>query len=234
MANFLLIHGSWHGAWCWERLLPLLKADGHRATAIDLPAHGDDRRFPWFTSLRGYGRRIVQAARALEEKPVLVGHSMGGLAITDAAAREPTAFAGLVYVCAYAPLPGDSLLALGQRDPATLVPTSTGLSFGGVRIRPERARDVFYGACDEADAARATERLRPDPVPPLLQRLRHGPPERLPRAYVECTEDRAISIGQQRMLAQRAGVRRVVTLEADHSPFLSAPHELAARLGELS
>ena len=96
MASFLLIHGSWHGAWCWERLLPPLRARGHTARAVDLPGHGEDRTPAWRIGLGSYARRIVDAAGALEVPPILVGHSMGGMAITQAAADAPTAFAGLV------------------------------------------------------------------------------------------------------------------------------------------
>lgn len=122
MASFLLVHGSWHGAWCWERLVPLLESDGHEVTAIDLPAHGEDRSSPYLATLNSYGRRVAEAAGEFARQPFVVGHSMGGFAITQAAASRPDAFAGLVYLCAFVPQPGDSLIALGRQDPDTLVP----------------------------------------------------------------------------------------------------------------
>jgi pimeloyl-ACP methyl ester carboxylesterase len=234
MASFLLVHGSWHGAWCWDRLVPLLRGDGHDVLAVDLPAHGADRTASWLATLRGYGTRVADAARALPGRPFAVGHSMGGLAITQAAAAEPEAFAGLVYLCAFVPQPGDSMFALARSDLDSLVPHSTHLSVAGVRVRAECAREVFYASCSDADAAWATGRLRPDPVRPLLRRLRRGPPERLPRAYIACTRDRAISLGRQREMAARASIHRVITMDTDHSPFLSAPRELASHLGELA
>ena len=234
MTSFLLVHGSWHGAWCWERLALLLRSEGHEVRAIDLPAHGEDRSSPYLASLRSYGAQVANAAGGFTEKPFVVGHSMGGFAITQAAASRPDAFAGLVYLCAFVPQPGDSLIGLGRQDPDTLVSSSTRMAFTGIRIRPERARAVFYESCSEADAAWATERLRPDPLLPLLQKLRRRAPAGLPRAYVECSEDRAISIGHQRAMAERGSIRHVVTLEADHSPFLSAPKELADQLGDIA
>ena len=77
------------------------------------------------------------------------------------------------------------------------------LSISGPRIVPERARAVFYGSCSEADAAWATARLRPDPPIPLLQRFVERNSHTLPRGYIECTEDRAISIERQRFMAGR-------------------------------
>jgi pimeloyl-ACP methyl ester carboxylesterase len=233
MASLLLVHGSWHGAWCWDRLVPLLQSAGHEVLAIDLPAHGEDRSAPWFASLQSYGARVAESARRLSQKPFVVGHSMGGAAITQAAASCPEAFAGLVYLCAFAPLEGDSMIRAGRGDPSSLLPASVIPAPGGVRLKRGRARAVFYDKCAEADAAWAAERLRADPVPPLFHRLRGSPPESLPRMYVACSEDRAVSIGWQRSLAERAAMPLVATLATDHSPFLSAPGELADCLDKL-
>jgi pimeloyl-ACP methyl ester carboxylesterase len=237
LASFLLVHGSWHGAWCWDRLIPLLREAGHEARAIDLPAHGEDRMPPLRATLRGYGDRVAAAASEFDEKPIAVGHSMGGSAITQAAASHGDALAGLFYVCAFVPLRGDSLASLGFRDPKSLVMKRVSLAsfaLGAVRVAPGGARDLFYGTCTEADAKRAEQRLRPDPVRPLLQRLKGAVPDRLLRGYIECTEDRAISPSRQRAMAERASIRNIVTMQTDHSPFLSAPAELASHLSTLA
>lgn len=234
MASFLLIHGSWHGAWCWERLVPRLAARGHRVLAVDLPGHGADRTPPHRVTLGGYARRVREAATGLEERPVLVGHSMGGLAISQAAADAPDAFAALVYLCAFVPQPGERLLSLARSDPGSALGGCVQYRATGVRVRPERAAALFYGGCADGDAAWATARLRPDPWWPLLQRYTERHPLELPRSYLECTRDRAISLGHQRAMAGRARLGRVVTLETDHSPFLSDPEALADHLDALA
>jgi pimeloyl-ACP methyl ester carboxylesterase len=233
MARFLLIHGAWHGAWCWERVAALLRAAGHEVIAPDLPAHGDDRTPWWRATLGGYAQRVCDAARGAG--PVLaVGHSMGGLVITEAAARAPERFAGLVYLCAFAPLRGESLLSLGRSDAGTLVPAAARWGLGTVTIRPERARAAFYAGCTPADADAATARLCPTPMLPLFQGVRAAPPRGVPLAYLECTEDRAIPLALQRRMHRRFPMARVLTLEADHSPFLGAPQALADRLDALA
>lgn len=234
MASFLLIHGSWHGAWCWERLLPRLRARGHRAEAVDLPGHGADRTPLHRVTLGDYARRVREAAAGLGERPVVVGHSMAGLAISQAAAEAPEAFAALVYLCAFVPQPGERLLRLARSDGESALASCVQYRATGVRIRSERTAAVFYGGCSADDAAWAAARLRPDPWWPLLQRYTGRHPPDLPRSYLECTQDRAISIGHQRAMAARVPFDRVVTLETDHSPFLSDPEALAGHLHALA
>jgi pimeloyl-ACP methyl ester carboxylesterase len=232
--TFLLVHGAWHGAWCWESLIPRLRDHGHRATAIDLPAHGEDRSSGYRATLGRYTRRVREAASRLDEPPWLVGHSMGGVSITQAAHDAPQAFAGLLYLCAFVPLPGDRMLALARQDPDTLVPRHATIRPWGVHFDPGGMEEVFCGTCLPQSARRAATRLCREPLLPMLQALRgEGPaPGSLPRVYLECAQDRAISIGHQRHMAARAGIDRVVTLDTDHSPFLCAPTELALRLHE--
>lgn len=230
MSTFLLIHGAWHGAWCWERLTPRLRERGHRVVAIDLPAHGDDST-PWYrTTLRRYAERVRCTATQQQEPPLLVGHSMGGMVISQAAHEAPELFAGLVYLCAFAPLPGDRMWGLARRDPGSVVGRHTSLRLSGIRFPADAAGETFCGECDDETVRWAGDRLRPEPVLPVLQRLKARAPLALPRVYLECTRDRAISPEHQRAMAARAGVHRVLTLESDHSPFLSMPEELADRL----
>ncbi len=226
MASFVLVHGSWHGAWCWEKVVPQLSDAGHEVIAIDLPAHGEDRTSPWLVSLGAYSRCIQRAVAGCAQKPILVGHSMGGMAITRAALDAPGEAAALVYVCAFVPLPGESLAGLGRQDPGSLVLASARIGLRTIHVRPEKATPLFYQCCSQEDAARAIERLRPDPWLPMLQKLKGKSVPVLPRGYIECTEDQAISLERQRAMVSRTPFDQIATIETDHSPFLSTPDEL--------
>jgi pimeloyl-ACP methyl ester carboxylesterase len=234
MASFVLVHGSWHGAWCWERLIPHLEEAGHEVVAIDLPAHGNDRSFPWSATLSRYADCIVRAAQQCSSRPFAVGHSMGGMAISEAAGSQPEVFAGLVYLCALVPRAGDSLLSLWRTDANSHIARNTRPGLAGAHLRAGCARSVFYNTCSDSDATWAAERLRPDPLRPMLARTSRDVPASLSRACIVCTEDQAISIEHQRNMAQRVGIGRVATMKADHSPFLSAPVELSERLSEIA
>ncbi|MBW2386683.1 MAG: alpha/beta fold hydrolase [Deltaproteobacteria bacterium] len=230
MANFVLVHGSWHGAWCWDHLRPRLEDHGHRLVVPDLPAHGDDPSSPWRVSLADYSAAVRRAASSASEPVVAVGHSMGGMAISQAVADAPELFCAAVYLCAFAPLPGDRISSLARRDQETLLPSAVRLGTGGVSIRREKAAELFYADCQQDLAEWATSRLRPDPYRPLLNRFQYAGSIQIPRAYIECTADQAISLNRQREMAARAGIEIIASLQTSHSPFLSRPDELADHL----
>jgi pimeloyl-ACP methyl ester carboxylesterase len=159
---------------------------------------------------------------------------MGGFAISRAAASFPELFSGLVYLSAFVPAPGESLVHLARRDRDSLVLRSSALRLTHVRLRPEFARDAFYADCSDADVEWAASRLRPDPLLPLVQRYPAHPELEIPRAFIECALDKAISLSRQRAMYRRFAFDRVVSMDTDHSPFLSAPDQLVENLVSLS
>jgi len=234
MSTFVLVHGAWHGAWCWERVAALLRETGHRVFAPDLPGHGADATPAWRVTLGRYARRVREAARESGGRAIAVGHSMGGVVITQAAAQEPSLFAGLVYLCAFVPEPGESLMTLARQDRDAKLRDAMVNGITHSTVMPGRAADIFYGACSADAASAAVARLGPQPSLPAFQRVAKPRGPQPPRAYIECTDDRAIGVALQRQMRERAGITRVATLATDHSPFFSTPEALAKELGELA
>jgi pimeloyl-ACP methyl ester carboxylesterase len=235
MARFLLVHGAFHGAWCWEPFVAELAERGHAAVTLDLPGAGDDATPVAEVTLDAYARRICDALAAEPEPVVLVGHSMGGMAIAQAAARCPEKIARLVYVAAFLPADGQSLVDLTQLPEGAGDMVQANMVVEGeppVATMPAAAaREAFYGLCPPAQAAWATERLRPQPLAPFVTPAQLGDgAETPPRAYVIATQDRAIPTALQRRLVAEHPDVEAVELEADHSPFLSRPAELADAL----
>ena len=231
MATFLLIHGAWHGAWCWHKLTPLLEAAGARVLAPDLPSMGADRTPPGVVTLDYWARFIAEIAAREPEPVTLVAHSRGGIVASQAAELVPGRIRRIVYVAAYL-LPARATLAVeARRDPDSLIPPNMLPASSGLTctVRPGVIREAFYGACSDADAEFALARLSPEPLKPLVTPLdltpgRYG---RVPRAYVETTFDRVISLAAQRRMREALPCDPVFTLETDHSPFLSQPDALA-------
>jgi len=231
MSTCLLIHGAWHGGWCWRSLAPLLEAQGHRVLAPDLPGQGDDRTPPAEVTLQLYAGRICEIAGAQTEPVILAGHSMGGIAITQAAENCPQYIRALVYVSAFLPRNGDSAMTLASQDPESMINASTldPRADGTIGFKPEHVREAFYGNCADEDIAFAQSRLVGQPMAPSGTPVettaeRWG---RIPRYYIECERDRAITLRRQREMQKHSPCRQTFSIDTDHSPFFSAPEQLA-------
>ncbi|WP_417523061.1 alpha/beta fold hydrolase [Marinovum sp.] len=234
VSDILLIHGSGHGAWCFEPLIGKLQALGHSARAIDLPGAGDDPTPPAEVTLARYAEAICAA---LGRNTLLLGHSAAGYAITAAAERAPERIARLVYLCAYVPEPGRSMLDLMRDAPrrplhGRLTKSDDGLCYSAPA---EVAEECFYHDCTEAQRAFAIPRLSPQPIAPQAEVVNLSKvSQSLPRSYILCRDDRTIPPEHQ--AAMTAGWPRadVHELASGHSPFLSMPAELAALIDRLA
>ncbi len=98
MSTFVLVHGAWHGAWCWEKVVPLLQEAGHGVVVPDLPGHGEDGMPISELSMRGYADRVIRTVDEQPEPVVLVGHSMGGIVVSLVAEARPDRLKKLVYL----------------------------------------------------------------------------------------------------------------------------------------
>jgi pimeloyl-ACP methyl ester carboxylesterase len=213
-ATVLLVHGSAHGPWCWERVIELATVRGLRTVAVALPSCGPDPH-----GLGGPDDDIeaVRAAIDAAGAPVvLVGHSLGGMPVSEAAAgAEPVRH--LVYLAAFMLDVGETV-ADATRD---LPPGDWVLSPDGRTVAAAEPSALFYGDCAPEVAAGAIARLRPQNPATALRPLRAAAWRSVPSTYVVCERDRAIPPALQERWARRAS--RVVRLDAAHSPFLSRP-----------
>jgi pimeloyl-ACP methyl ester carboxylesterase len=235
VSRFVLVHGAFSGSWYWQPLIPELEARGHTVEAIDLPGHGEDRTPPEKVTLDAYGEAVAEALRA-GEPAVLVGHSMGGMVVTQAAAKARDHVDRLIYLTAFLPRDGQSLQMLAsypesddavQRNLVVEPPVAW--------LTPEGAAEALYSRCSAEQIAWAVPLGQPQPLAPLNDPVQlAGGIDEIDRYYVCCTEDNAISIALQRRMIADSPCKEVVEIVADHSPFLSATVELAGALDRLA
>jgi pimeloyl-ACP methyl ester carboxylesterase len=238
MAHFILVHGMFHGGWCWDRLKSRLEADGHTVDAPDLAGCGVDTTPPGEVGLRNWADAIAGLAERASTPAVLVGHSRGGLVISQAAEQVSDRIGALVYVTALMLPDGASAQALPQIMQeegmvANLAGVAPRMNAQGTALHaPEGADALFYGVCSAEDRAWATPQLGPEPLAPLGTPLAISAAKwgRLPRIYVETTKDQTLPIEAQRAMIARTGATEVHTLEADHMPILTHVPELATIL----
>lgn len=238
MSTLVLIHGGWHGAWCWDRVAPLLEQAGHEIVRFDLPGHGEDRTPAVEVTLEGYTGRVVEALDALSEPVVLVGHSLGGTVISQVAERRPEKIEKLVYVCALLLPSGKSALEASQEDGDAVVMQGARVEEdrGRVLLSEEGMKDALYHDCPEEDFERARRLISPQPLVPLATPVEVTEDNfgGVRRTYVHTTRDRAVSPAAQKKMYTELPCEKVVSMETGHLPFFAAPEELAKHLDSLA
>jgi pimeloyl-ACP methyl ester carboxylesterase len=221
----LLVHGAWHGSWCWRSVSPALEDAGFTTHTVELPSHGKDTST--LGGLHDDATVIREALAGLPDGIVVVAHSYGGVPMAEGAADAPNV-RHLVYVTAFMLDEGESLLgAAGGTPQQWWEPTPDGQAW--TARGPE---DVFYNDCSESDAAWAVPQLQPQSASSFADTLRAAAWRDRPSTYVVCERDQAIPLFAQEAMSQRAG--EVVRLDAGHSPFLSRPNEFVKLLARFA
>ncbi|MBD3648390.1 MAG: alpha/beta fold hydrolase, partial [Pseudomonadales bacterium] len=180
--------------------------------------------------------RVVATLDECDAPAVLVGHSMGGGVIAQTGERAPDKIERLVFVAAFVPRDGESMLDLTGSNQATVLRDNLEVSSDrSVLTVPESLiQPAFYHDCDEEDIALARERLRPQNAAVFAERFSLTDENfgSLEKQFIECIEDQVINILSQRQMARRAGCL-INTLQTSHSPFFSAPAALAACIAQI-
>jgi pimeloyl-ACP methyl ester carboxylesterase len=222
--HFVLVHGAYHGSWCWDDLRAELEQGGHASTAVDLPCEDPD------AGAERYVDEVLQAIPKNAGAVVMVGHSLAGLVIPIAASRARTAMT--IYLCAILPVPGLSFDAQHAGIGTGFEPSTPAVENGdGSVCWPEAgAIEIFYQDCPPEVAQAAARRLRPQhwKVTQEVTPLRQWP--LVPASYIFCTEDRMVSRAYSMRAARLQLGVDPVELPGGHSPFLSRPRELAQAL----
>ncbi|WP_369394373.1 alpha/beta fold hydrolase [Streptomyces sp. CG1] len=268
MPTVILVHGFWHGSWCWSLVAEQLAASGIPSVAVDLDGHGLKSHSPrsrWHrpfdpaafaaepsgtspVTASSAAVTLVQQIRVIGggEPCVVVAHSMGGAVATAAAELEPSLFAHLVYVSAFAPVNGAaaeySASPENEGETSSSLLVADPLVVGAARIdagdpgRHAAIRETFYGDVDEATAKAAISLLTPDGplgIPAEAFAVTADRYGTIPHSYVVCTKDNAIPPALQRRFVDEIDTvsvmpTKVTELDCSHSPFLSQPAALAA------
>ncbi len=238
MANFVLVHGAWHGAWCWQRVLPALIQAGHRAHAVTLTGVGE--RAHLLRADLGLSDHIQDVTAAIEAEEmnevILVGHSYAGMIITGVAQRMPERLRHLVYLDAVVPKPGEAWNAThtqATRQHRLSQAQASALN----AFDPGDGR--LFGLTGE-DLAWVNRRQTPHPAQPYSDPLDFDPARvaAIPRTFVHCTQPRLATIDSIRPRVTDAKFwdghwlpgSRLVEMQTGHDPMVSAPQALTQLL----
>jgi pimeloyl-ACP methyl ester carboxylesterase len=242
--SYILVHGAWHGAWCWNKVVPLLESRGHSAVAVNLPGrdtHGDSAAH---VSLNDYVDAVVEAAIREDGPVLLVGHSMSGIVIAQASEKlGRDKVSALIFLDAFMPRDGESLFQLVDETVKHVMATSGRMALVENIIisedqkvnwvNPDMAANVFCHDCPEEDKQFVLSRLSKEPVAPLATPLQlsndvYGV---IPKYYILCTESRDLD---KTFLSTHVSCKKVFRLASGHSPFFSMPEQLVDILDEVT
>ena len=230
MKTFILVHGSWHSAWNWHKVVPLLEQYGHQAIAIDLPGMGRDKTPVAGLTLEKSVAHLCSVITAADGPVILVGHSKNGILISQAAEYLPEKIEKLVYLAAYLVPNGKTQRSYSLQDTDGVLKPFVDFhpSTQSTTLRPDIYKEGLYADCDDHITELAKLLLGHEPfassITPLhLTEERYG---RVPRYYIECTRDRAVTPFIQRKMLEETPCRKVYSMDTSHSPFFSQPAKL--------
>jgi len=235
MSTYVLVHGAWQGEWAWELVKPKLESFGHKVVTLDLPGSGKDMTPSKDVTLDSYVDKVVDVINQQNEKVILVGHSMGGIVITQTAEYVPDKIDKLVYVCAALPKNGESLggKSEGEKGPKFTVNEKNMTA----ELLPEFIQETFFNAVEDDQVVQAAiKKMRPQPLGPFQQEVKITDDKfgSLERIYIETTLDNAITIDFQRKMNSETPCNKIITMVADHEPFWSKPEELVTHLSQIN
>jgi pimeloyl-ACP methyl ester carboxylesterase len=232
-ATIVLVHGAWSDATAWQAVVPLLKAQGHEVIAVNLPGHGTDTTSFANISLQSYVD-VVKHVIGDRKNVVLVGHSMAGLVISQVAEEIPGQIKELVYLAAYLPKNGESLLSLAKQDAGSHVSKYLQIdqTTGSANIAKDGIIDVFAADAPAQINDFIINSVKAEPLAPLatpvtLTTEKFGS---VKKVYIHTVDDHAVSLPLQETMVKNNPVSKEYSLPSSHTPFISMPGKLAAIL----
>lgn len=236
--TYILVDGAFQDETGWDMVIPALEADGSTAIAVDYGSNDSDGAPIPSSTLEGYRDAVIEVIEAQEGPVVLVGHSFGGMIISAVAEAIPEKIDTLVYLAAYLPRSGESLVSLAGMDHYSILGQEGNFILADDFTYASVNRDVFAaGFCPDCTeeqrtvvaASQLDEPLAPQNEPVTLTADNFGS---VRKAYIMTAQDVIVSPQLQALMLSYTPVERVLALDAGHSPYISQPGALAALLIE--
>ena len=234
--TYVLVHSAWLGAWQWQQVAKTLETAGHKVITPDLAGHGSDKTPASDITMETYVNQLLAILDGQPEKVVLVGHSFNGITVSRVAELRPKKIDQLVYLTAFVFPNGASFYDAVKGVPDSKAVEHFFLSEDQTEafVKSEEMQNAFAHDIPAEAFNQAIAYIVPEPAAPLGYKLEVTDAVfgKIPKYYIECTDDRAIPISAQRSMYE-GKVEKVFTLNSSHTPNFSQPDKLAAILLEV-
>ncbi|MEO6547784.1 MAG: alpha/beta fold hydrolase [Ferruginibacter sp.] len=238
--TYVLVHGAWQAPYVWDAVRSSLEKKGNKVIIVELPGHGSDNTATYTLSMDVYRDKVITAISSVNEKVILVGHSMGGMVITAVAERIPSRINQLVYIGAFLPASGQSIGDISMTDPdsklgPSLIESADHLTLD---VKREDLVNLFINDGSQADKERVLANYRAEPAIPFGDKLTLTNENfgSVNKVYIKTLQDIVISPQLQDRMIAATGIKTVYTVNTSHSPFLSQPKavsDLLLKIGQL-
>ncbi|WP_131780926.1 alpha/beta fold hydrolase [Legionella gresilensis] len=231
--TFILVHGAWHAAWCWEYIARVLNLKGHTVLTPNLPGRHINLNSPNNISLQDYVSYLIHLIKEQSEPVTLVGHSMAGLIISEVAEAIPEAIRELIFVAAYIPQGEQSLFSIAEASEShNLTPyLIINEDYQTIYLtRTENLVNVFFNQCSLVDAQTALAKLQPEPLKPLIESVKVGKHfAQIAKRSLVCRYDQALLLSDQLRMSKTV-TDHIIYLDADHAAYYSGANQIIAAL----
>ena len=240
MSTFILIHGSWHSAWNWHKMVPILEDNGHRAIAVDLPGMGRDKTPIQNVTLQMSVQHVCTIIDSIEASVILVGHSKNGIVISQVAEYRPQKIEKLIYLAAYLIPNGKTQAEYSAQDTeGVLKPyVSRFPEINAHTLQPQIYKEGLYHDCEDDIYQMARLILSHESVETGVTALQLTDENfgSVRRFYIACLQDqdRAVTSFIQQKMYNETICEKVYHMDTSHSPFFSKPKELYEILAEIA
>ncbi|MEN0053401.1 MAG: alpha/beta hydrolase [Mucilaginibacter sp.] len=228
MKTFVLLHSAFLNASTWDSIQQKLSDKGFKVLAVELPGHGSDKANFTNITMDTYRDAVISVIEKLDEKVILLGHSMSGMVASAVAEAIPDKIEKLVYLAAFVPANGEALIDLSKHN-TTIVNESMIASNDGLTmdIKQTAVLDIFFNG-DERFQQFIDDNYQAEPTIPLTNAVSLSAENfgRVPKAYIHTLNDQSIAYNLQQQMAEVAGIEELYSIHSGHAPNISAVDEL--------
>jgi pimeloyl-ACP methyl ester carboxylesterase len=234
--TYVIVPGAWQAPYAWVTVQAKLEQSGAKVILIELPAHGNDTTAAQNTSLNLYRDKVIAAVNSVNGKVILVGHSLGGEVISAVAEQIPQKIDRLIYLAAFLPANGQSVLDLASTDTTSLLGASISQSGYALELPHDKVKSIFIqdGTATEQDLV--LNHYRSEPGLPFQNKVtltaaNYGS---IRKFYIHTVLDQAVTYKLQKRMVVGAGIKQEYNLMTSHSPFLSKPDSVVILLNKIA